>query len=109
MRYEGERLVLEDVGYFLMDDTMTRVNMDFVRDICYQALPFLQDSLLEGWPAGLHTLGDWDNVYQGLSALPEPARSSWFRFGRYYSDPVLGTSFAFVFQLPGQRLMDSVQ
>ena len=106
MRYEGERLVLEDVGYFLMDDTMTRVNMDFVRDICYQALPFLQDSLLEGRPAGLHTLGDWDNVYQGLSALPEPARSSWFRFDHYYSDQVFDTLLPVVFQRPVQRLMD---
>ena len=106
MRRDGTRLVLEDVGYFLMDDTMTRVNMDFVRDICYQALPFLQESLLEGRPAGLHTLGDWDNVYQGLSALPEPARSSWFRFDHYYSDQVFDTLLPIVFRHPVRRLMD---
>jgi hypothetical protein len=106
VRYQEDRLLLEDLGYFLMNDTMTRVNMDFVRDICYQALPFLQDSLLEGRPAGLHTLGEWDNVYQGLASLNEPARSSWFRFDHYYSDQVFDALLPIVFQRPVRRLLD---
>ncbi|MDQ2076428.1 methyltransferase [Marinimicrobium sp. ABcell2] len=106
VRYRDDHLVLEDLGYFLMNDTMTRVNMDFVRDICYQALPFLQESLQQGHPAGLHTLGDWDNVYQGLSSLKEPARSSWFRFDHYYSDQVFDTLLPIVFRRPVRRLLD---
>lgn len=102
----GERFVLEDLGYFLINDPMTRVNMDFVRDICYQALPFLEQSLLEGRPAGLHTLGDWPNVYEGLSKLEEPARSSWFRFDHYYSDAVFDNLLTRVFSRPIGRLMD---
>lgn len=103
---DGDKFVLEDLGYFLINDPMTRVNMDFVRDICYQALPFLEQSLIEGRPAGLHTLGQWSNVYEGLSKLDEPARSSWFRFDHYYSDAVFDSLLPTVFSRPVKRLMD---
>lgn len=103
---DDERFVLQDLGYFLINDPMTRVNMDFVKDICYQALPFLEQSLIEGRPAGLHTLGDWPNVYEGLSKLEEPARSSWFRFDHYYSDAVFDSLLSRVFSQPIRRLMD---
>ncbi|MCW8194111.1 methyltransferase domain-containing protein [Proteobacteria bacterium 005FR1] len=103
---EGDRWRLADAGYFLMDDPMTQVNMDFVRDICYRALPFLEQSLVEGRPAGLHTLGDWPNVYEGLSKLEEPARSSWFRFDHYYSDTVFDSLLPVIFDRPVSRLMD---
>lgn len=102
----GERFVLDDLGYFLMNDTMTRVNMDFVRDICYHALPFLEQSLTEGKPAGLKTLGEWSSVYEGLSQLNEPARSSWFRFDHYYSDTVFDALLPLVFARPVKRLLD---
>lgn len=103
---EDDKFVLADLGYFLINDPMTRVNMDFVRDICYQALPFLEQSLVEGRPAGLHTLGEWTNVYEGLSKLQEPARSSWFRFDHYYSDAVFDSLLPRVFSRPVKRLMD---
>lgn len=103
---DDERFVLQDLGYFLINDPMTRVNMDFVRDICYQALPFLEQSLIEGRPAGLHTLGQWSSVYEGLSKLEEPARSSWFRFDHYYSDAVFDSLLPQVFSRPVKRLMD---
>jgi len=101
-----DRFILDDLGYFLMNDTMTRVNMDFVRDICYNALPFLEQSLAEGKPAGLKTLGEWPNVYEGLSQLDEPARSSWFRFDHYYSDTVFDSLLPVVFSRPVKRLLD---
>ncbi|MEX1033193.1 MAG: class I SAM-dependent methyltransferase [Cellvibrionaceae bacterium] len=106
VKRQGDSLLLDDLGYFLLNDTMTQVNMDFVRDICYKALPFLERSLMEGRPAGLHTLGDWSNVYQGLSQLEEPARSSWFRFDHYYSDAVFDNLLSTVFEQPVQRLLD---
>ncbi|MGQ9425126.1 class I SAM-dependent methyltransferase [Gilvimarinus sp. F26214L] len=103
---DDDRFVLDDLGYFLLNDTMTQVNMDFVRDICFQALPFLEQSLVEGRPAGLHTLGEWSNVYEGLSKLSEPARSSWFRFDHYYSDAVFDSLLDTVFARGVTRLMD---
>lgn len=103
---DGERWRLADAGYFLMDDPMTEVNINFIRDICYKALPFLEQSLVEGRPAGLHTLGDWPNVYEGLSRLEEPARSSWFNFDHYYSDTVFDSLLPVVFDRPVKRLLD---
>jgi hypothetical protein len=74
------------LGRFLLDDELTRVNVDFVRDVCYPAAAHLDESLTEGRPVGLKTLGPWATLYEGLSVLPEPARRSWHAFDHYYSD-----------------------
>ncbi len=81
-----ERFRLGRLGRFLLDDEMTRANFDFTRDVCYQAAAHLDEALSTGKPAGLQTLGPWATLYEGLSALPEPARRSWFAFDHYYSD-----------------------
>ena len=106
VRREEDRFVLENVGYFVLNDEMTRVNMNFTRDICYQALPFLETSIREGRPAGLHTLGPWNTVYEGLSQLEEPARSSWFEFDHYYSDQVFDHLLPMVFDRKVRTLVD---
>lgn len=82
------RYVVTKTGFFLERDELTRVNMDFVADVCYSALAHLGTSLKEGRPAGLGELGRvWKStVYEDLSKLPEPARSSWFAFDHFYSD-----------------------
>jgi len=83
---EDERFHLGRLGHFLLEDEMTRVNFDFTRDVCYAAAAHLDESLVEGRPAGLKTLGPWASVYEGLSVLPEPARQSWFAFDHFHSD-----------------------
>lgn len=80
------RYHLGKLGHFLLEDELTRINFDFNRDVCYQAAAHLGQALAEGKPAGLKTLGPWATLYEGLSALPEPARRSWFDFDHYYSD-----------------------
>jgi SAM-dependent methyltransferase len=84
-RDEG-RFRLGKLGRFLLEDEMTRVNFDFTRDVCYQAAAHLGASLVEGRPAGLQELGPWATLYEGLSALPEPAQASWHAFDHFYSD-----------------------
>ena len=81
-----DRFHLGKLGRFLLEDEMTRINFDFTRDVCYQAAAHLDEALSEGTPAGLKTLGPWATLYEGLSILPEPARSSWFNFDHFYSD-----------------------
>jgi hypothetical protein len=81
-----DRFHLAKLGFILLEDAMTRVNFDFSRDVCYQAAAHLDEALREGKPAGLKTLGPWATLYDGLSALPEPARRSWFAFDHFYSD-----------------------
>jgi hypothetical protein len=81
-----ERFHLGKVGHFLLNDEMTRVNFDFSRDVCYAAAARLDEALASGRPSGLASLGPWPTLYEGLSALPEPARRSWFAFDHFYSD-----------------------
>src|SRR6266576_2907768 len=52
------RFTLTKLGYFMFRDTMTRVNMDVVHEVCYRGLFDLDKSIEEGKPVGLKTLGD---------------------------------------------------
>jgi len=80
------RYVLDKTGYILLSDVMTQINIDFVNDVCYRGLADLDRSLDEQKPLGLGALGDWPTIYQGLSELSEPTKSSWFAFDHFYSD-----------------------
>ena len=101
-----DRFHLGKLGHFLLDDEMTRVNFDFTRDVCYQAAAHLDASLAEGRPAGLHTLGPWSTLYEGLSVMPEPARASWHAFDHFYSDLAFPAALARLAQQPPRRLLD---
>lgn len=81
-----ERYFLGKLGYFLLNDEMTRVNFDFTRDVCYQAAAHLDESLVKGKPSGLRELGPWETLYEGLSILSEPALGSWHKFDHFYSN-----------------------
>ena len=82
----GDHYVLGKTGYFLLKDEMTRVNMNFVNDICYKGMFELQDAIKEQRPAGLKELGEADTIYELLSSLPEKTLKSWLEFDHYYSD-----------------------
>jgi len=97
---------LTKVGYFVLYDEMTRVNLNFVRDICYHGAASLITSLKEQRPAGLEQLGAWHTIYEGIGALTEPARSSWFEFDHYYSSSAFPDALPLVFSTPAQRLLD---
>ena len=45
LTYKEERYHLSKIGHFLLHDPMTRVNMDFTQDVCYQGLFFLENAL----------------------------------------------------------------
>ena len=102
----GGRWHLGKLGWILLDDEMTRVNVDFSRDVCYRAAAHLDASLVEGRPAGLHELGPWRTVYEGLSSLPEPARASWHAFDQFYSDRAFPQACERLAGDPPARLLD---
>jgi ubiquinone/menaquinone biosynthesis C-methylase UbiE len=97
---------LTKTGFFILNDTLTRINMDFSHDVCYKAMYHLQDSLIEGKPSGLKELGPWETIYPGLSLLPEPARTSWFNFDHYYSDLAFPQVLPIVFEFKPKTLLD---
>ncbi|RRJ95124.1 SAM-dependent methyltransferase [Opitutaceae bacterium TAV4] len=95
----GLRYALGKTGHFFLHDRMTRVNTDFVGDVCYRGMEHLKEAVATGAPAGLRVFGEWPTIYQGLSSLPEPARSSWFAFDHFYSDQAFDVALREVFAL----------
>ena len=102
----AERYSLTKLGYFMFRDPMTRVNMDFVQDICYRGLFDLDQSIAQGKPAGLPTLGDWKTIYEGISSLAPRARESWLAFDHSYSDAAFPAALKLVFADKPKRLLD---
>ena len=81
-----EHYSLTKTGYFILHDPLTRVNMDFVQDVCYKGLFDLEGSIRNGQPEGLKVFGNWPTIYEGLSQLPAPVQKSWFSFDHFFSD-----------------------
>ncbi len=101
-----DRATCTKVGWFLVRDEMTRVNLRFTHSVCYKALYHLEEALVTGKPAGLKELGDWSTVYEGLSELPEEAKKDWFAFDHYYSDHAFEQALPHVFEHKPSRMLD---
>ncbi len=80
------KYVMTKTGNFILNDEMTRVNMDFVHDVCYKGMFHLDEAIAAGKPAGLREFGDWSTIYEALAHLPEHVSQSWFGFDHFYSD-----------------------
>ena len=93
-------------GQFILNDDMTRVNMDFTHDVCYEGMFSLQDSIKESKPTGLKVFGEWDTVYQGLSVLPQKVKDSWFYFDHYYSDGSFDLAMEYIFRDNPKHILD---
>lgn len=101
-----DKYFLSKTGHFFLNDAMTRVNTDFMRDVCYEGAKELDKSIENGKPEGLKYLGDWSTIYQGLSVLPEPAKTSWFNFDHYYSDHSFPEAMPMIFEHQPKKIMD---
>jgi len=77
---------LTKVAAFVLHDDLTRINMDFVHDVCYQGLFHLDGSIQNEKPEGLKVFGSWPTIYEALSSLPPHVQKSWFAFDHFYSD-----------------------
>ena len=95
---EANKYELTKIGYFLNYNPVTAVNIDFTNDICYKGLFHLKDSIETGNPEGLKELGDWPNIYRGLSQLTDKERKAWFEFDHYYSDEIFQEALDSLFQ-----------
>lgn len=103
---KDDHYCLTKTGHFFINHSMTIVNTDFMRDVCYDGAQDLEASLDQGKPMGLHHLGNWPTIYQGLSLLPERAKESWFNFDHYYSDNAFPEALPLVFNSAPKRIMD---
>jgi hypothetical protein len=85
--YKDRVYSLSKVGYFLLNDPMTRTNMDFNHHVCYHGLAELDKAITDGKPRGLAALDKQRNTfYEALPHLPDDAKNSWYTFDHYYSD-----------------------
>jgi len=101
-----DHYTLTKLGYFMLRDPMTRVNMDVMHEVCYRGLFDLDKAIQEGKPAGLKTLGHWKTFYEGLASLPPRARESWLAFDHYYSDMAFPAALPLVLADRPKRLLD---
>lgn len=102
----SERFSLSKTGWFLINDPATRVNLDFNHDVNYRGWFYLEDSLKNGKPEGLKTLGDWPTIYEGLSSLSPEVQKSWFDFDHFYSDSSFDQALEIVFATKPRTLLD---
>ncbi|MBK7997976.1 MAG: methyltransferase [Verrucomicrobia bacterium] len=100
------RYTITKLGYFMLRDPMTRINMDVVHDVFYSGFFDLDKAVREGKPAGLKSLGDWPTIYEGLSSLEPQARESWLAWDHYYSDQAFPAALPIVFANRPKRLLD---
>ena len=106
--YDGEsgRYKLGKVGWFLLNDPLVRVDVDFNHDVNYEGWFVLDKALEEGRPAGLKHFGSWSTIYEGLSSLPEQVQKSWFAFDHYYSDNSFDEALEILFRDGGKHVLD---
>lgn len=100
------KIFLTKTGWFLINDQLTKVNMDFTQDVNYKGFSNLEESIKTGKPEGLKAFGEWDTVYEGLSQLPPKAKESWFNFDHYYSDIAFPEVLPIIFQDNPKKGMD---
>ena len=95
---ETGRFTISKVGWFLLNDPATRINIDFNHDVNYEGWFRLEESLLNGKPEGLKHFGDWPTIYEGLSSLPDQVKKSWFGFDHFYSDSSFPQALEIIFR-----------
>ena len=103
---DGDTIQISKVGIFILADELTRVNLNFVNDVCYQGAQSLTESIRNSKPEGLKVFGNWKTVYEGLSQLPDKIKQSWFEFDHYYSDDAFPDALKIVFKNRPNYLFD---
>jgi SAM-dependent methyltransferase len=86
IEFKNGKYYTSKIAQCFLYDEMTKINADFVHDVCYQGAFYLSESFEKGKPEGLKVFGGWPTVYEGLSELPEQVKRSWFAFDHFYSD-----------------------
>lgn len=104
---DSAKFVLGKIGWMLLEDECTKVNFNFVNDICYKGAFDLLSSIKNGKPEGLKAFGEqWTTIYESLSSLPQREKKSWFEFDHFYSDIAFPQALPIVFKREPKTLVD---
>lgn len=101
-----KKYTLGKTGYFILHDSLTKANMNFIHDVNYKGLFHLDKSIETGTPAGLKELGEWPTIYEGLSQLPEHVQKSWFGFDHFFSDDAFPLVLPMVYKNGIKNILD---
>ena len=101
-----KKYTLGKTGHYILNDELTKTNMDFVHDVNYKGLFHLDESIATGKPVGLKEFGDWDTIYEGLSQLPPHVQKSWFDFDHYFSDDAFPKVLPLVYNESAKNILD---
>jgi hypothetical protein len=104
--YQNNKFTCSKTGWFLLNDPLIKVDMDFNHDVNYLGWFHLEEALLNAKPEGLKFFGNWATIYEGLSQLPEKVQDSWFGFDHYYSDQSFDEALQIVFENKPKTLLD---
>lgn len=97
---------LGKTGYFILHDPLTITNMNFIHDVNYKGLFYLDESIEQEKAVGLKEFGDWPTIYEGLSQLPPHVQKSWFSFDHYFSDDAFPLVLPMVYTKGVNKLLD---
>jgi len=103
---DDDRYRITKTGSFILNDPLTRVNMDFVHDVNYKGLFALDKSIESGKPEGLKEFGNWQTIYEGLSELPAQVQKSWFAFDHFFSDTAFPNVIRHVYKNGFRNILD---
>ncbi len=103
---EDGKVKVTKVGFYLLRDEMTRVNVNFIKDVCYDGAKEMRASLEDSRPAGLKVFGNWATVYEGLSQLSTDVKKSWFEFDHFYSQDAFNAALEIVFKEKPNYIFD---
>jgi len=106
VKYSENKYYITKTGYFLLNDKMTRINMDYNHDVNYQGLYYLDDAIKNETASGLKVFGNWDTIYPALSSLPKKAQDSWFAFDHYYSDTAFEEAIQILLKNNPRKILD---
>lgn len=101
-----KRYFLTKTGHIFLNHEMTKVNFEFMRDVCFDGAHALEASIENSRPEGLKTFGNWNTLYEGLSVFPDKARKSWLAFDHYYSDNAFPEALKIVFERNPGSILD---
>lgn len=102
----NDKYTITKTGLFLLNDTMTRVNMDFTQDVCYEGMFTLKESIVKEKPTGLSVFGRWKTLYEALPYLPKQVQKSWLGFDHFYSDGSFPLVLPIIFKNKPKHILD---
>ncbi|RXI37080.1 SAM-dependent methyltransferase [Malaciobacter mytili] len=106
VKQKDELWFLTKIGYFIDNDEMTRLNLNYNHYVNYLGLYNLEESIKENKACGLKVFGEWETIYPALSTLPKEVKKSWFEFDHFYSDSGFEQAIEILNSLNIKKLLD---